>query len=219
MDIQLVIFDFDGTLADTRSNIVRLMQRTMRECGLPVASEDACASTIGLLLDRCFLHLYPGMSEAESREYAGVYRRIFEAEKKNFVPAPFPHVRETLDWLIANNYAAAIASSRTSVSLREFADAMGFSRYFDCIVGGEEVSCPKPDPEAVLKITDSLGVPPSRAMVVGDMPVDVMMGIRAGVHTCAVTYGNASRPDLEKAGAEILISDMAELPGVLAGGQ
>ncbi len=67
----------------------------------------------------------------------------------------------------------------------------------------------KPDPEPVLKTLRELGVRPEECLVVGDMPVDVLMGKRAGAHTCAVTYGNANREDLREAGS--IIDDFAEI--------
>ena len=67
----------------------------------------------------------------------------------------------------------------------------------------------KPDPEPVLKTLRELGYPAEEALVVGDMPVDVQMGSRAGAHTCAVTYGNAGREDLWE--ADYIIDDIANL--------
>ena len=63
MSIRLVIFDFDGTMADTRHNIVITMQRVMRELGMPVADEETCASTIGLPLKDCFRQIFPELTD------------------------------------------------------------------------------------------------------------------------------------------------------------
>ncbi|MBQ1677548.1 MAG: HAD family hydrolase, partial [Bacteroidaceae bacterium] len=79
MKTKLVIFDFDGTLCDTHRCIVTTMQQTQKACRLPVASEDVCASTIGLPLKNCFMHIYPDLSDAEATKCADTYRVIFEA--------------------------------------------------------------------------------------------------------------------------------------------
>ena len=79
------------------------------------------------------------------------------------------------------------------------------------VVGSDEVTHHKPHPEPVNVILSALGVPASETLVVGDMPVDILMGAAAGTHTCAVTYGNASAEELSAAGAEFLIDDMAEV--------
>ncbi len=88
----------------------------------------------------------------------------------------------------------------------------------DCIsyiLGADNVEKSKPDPEPVLKTLRELGIPAEESLVVGDMPVDIIMGLRAGAATCGVTYGNSSRDDLVKASAGYIIDDISELPGLL----
>jgi len=215
MNIRLVIFDFDGTMADTRQNIVRVMQMVMRQLELPVADEETCASTIGLPLKDCFLHIYPELSDAEGEHCAETYRQLFFANAKDFVPDLFPHVRETMELLHAKGIHMAIASSRTSASLHGFVQEMNLSYLVDMVVGSDEVTAHKPDPEPVYAILKSLKFSAEETMVVGDMPVDILMGAAAGTHTCAVTYGNASVESLKACGSEFVIQDMAELPCII----
>ena len=147
--IKSLIFDFDGTLGDTRANIVLTMTQTLKTMGYPVAGENE------------------------------------------------------------------IASSRMSGSLNGFLNNMGISDLISYVVGADNVTFAKPHPEPVLKTLEALGVPPSEAMVIGDMPVDIIMGRQAGVKTCGVTYGNSSRKDLEEAGADYIIDDFPSLPDLL----
>ena len=86
----LALFDFDGTLGDTRRNIVLTMGDTMRELGLPVADGDACAATIGLRLRDAFARLLPGAPDETLDRCVSVYRRIFDEKKKELAPRPFP---------------------------------------------------------------------------------------------------------------------------------
>ena len=209
--IRLIIFDFDGTLGDTRRNILLTMRQTLEELLLPVASEEECAATIGLPLRDCFLQLFPDLSDELADRCAATYRRIFDINKKQLVPALFPHVRETLAELYARGYILTVASSRSSASLREFLSDMGVIDYISLILGADDVARAKPDPEPVLQTLRTLKIPASETLVVGDMPVDILMGARAGARTCAVTYGNASAADLRAAGADVLIDDFAQL--------
>lgn len=215
MSIKLVIFDFDGTMADTRQNIVRVMQMVMGQLRLPVADEETCASTIGLPLKDCFLHIYPELTDAEGEHCAETYRQLFFANAKDFVPNLFPHVRETMEALRAKGIRMAIASSRTSASLHGFIREMDLSEMVGMVVGSDEVEHHKPDPEPVNVILSALNIKAEETIVVGDMPVDIVMGIAAGTHTCAVTYGNASAEELAACGSEFLIQDMAELLNLL----
>ena len=210
MNIRLVIFDFDGTMADTRRNIVITMQRVMRELGMPVADEKTCASTIGLPLKDCFRKIFPELTDDGAEHCAETYRQIFFANAKSLVPDMFPHVQETIDQLHTKHIKMAIASSRTSASLLGFIREMRLTDKIAMVVGSDEVTHHKPHPEPVNVILSALGIPASDTLVVGDMPVDILMGAAAGTHTCAVTYGNASVEELSAAGAEFLIEDMAE---------
>lgn len=209
--IRLIIFDFDGTLGDTRRNILLTMRQTLEELSLPVACEEECAATIGLPLRDCFLQLFPDLSDELADRCAATYRHIFDINKKQLVPALFPHVRETLAELYARGYILTVASSRSSASLREFLSDMGVIDYISLILGADDVARAKPDPEPVLQTLRTLKIPASETLVVGDMPVDILMGARAGARTCAVTYGNASAADLRAAGADALIDDFAQL--------
>ena len=211
MNIRLIIFDFDGTLGDTRHNIVLTMQQTMVELHLPVADEAACAATIGLPLEDCFKQIYPNLTDDSIIKCAAVYRHIFEINKKKLIPAMFPHVKETLHRLHQQGYVLTVASSRSSASLNDFLHDMDIAVYISYVVGADDVTHAKPDPEPVLKTLMALHVPAHEVLVVGDMPVDIMMGRNASTRTCAVTYGNASRHQLEAAGADFIIDDLAEL--------
>ncbi len=207
----MLILDFDGTLADTRHNIVMTLQQVMRQLGHPVADDDACAATIGIPLRDAFLRLIPHLSDEEADHCTSTYRKLFETNRKQLVPQLFPHVRETLDELQHRGIPMAIASSRTSTSLWAFLHDMGIAHYFKLVVGAEDVSQPKPSPMPVLHILDQMHITPDQALVVGDMPVDILMGRNAHVRTYGVTYGNGTASDLLAAGADCLIDDFADL--------
>ena len=217
MNIRLIIFDFDGTLGDTRHNIVLTLQQTMRTLQLPVADEQACAATIGLVLKDSFQRLCPHLTDGQADVCVDTYRRLFSESKKSFVPALFPHVSETLRWLHQQGFLLTVVSSRSSVSLHELLHDMGIADCFCHVLGADEVNRPKPDPEPVFITLKALNAKAEETLVVGDMPVDVLMGKGAGTRTCAVTYGNASRTELEEAGADSIIDDMAELMRVVCG--
>ena len=213
--IRLVILDFDGTLGDTRANIVLTMRQTLEALDYPVASESEIAATIGLPLEESFVVLIPGLSPEGVALCARTYREIFEKNRQWLVPKLFPHVKETLAALSADGYVLSVASSRSSRSLRGFLKDMEIDGYVPYVLGADNVSRAKPDPEPVLQTLRELGFSAGETLVVGDMPVDILMGQRAGARTCAVTYGNATRAQLAAAGADFIIDDFAQLPEVL----
>jgi phosphoglycolate phosphatase len=209
--VRLIILDFDGTLGDTRANIVLTMRQTLARLGYPEQDEETIAATIGVPLEKGFEQMFPGISPEDLSLCARTYRAVFEENRKVLVPNVFPHVMETLAALKEAGYVLTIASSRSYGSLNEFLREMGLAPYITYVLGANSVTHAKPHPEPVLKTMADLGFQADETLVVGDMPVDIQMGKGAGARTCAVTYGNASRADLAAAGADCIIDDFSQM--------
>lgn len=214
-EIKLVIFDFDGTLADTKENIILTFQMTMKELGVEIKSRQECAATIGLTLEDAFKVLYPGMAAEKYILLRDTYRRIFKENRKILVPGLFPEVMETLEELRRRGYLMSIASSRQSPSLHSFLEDMKIAHLFEYAVGGDNVEHPKPAPDAVLQILRHYNLSAEEAFVVGDMPFDINMATNAGVKSCGVTWGNADAAQLKESGANYVIDKMSQLLEIL----
>ena len=214
-EIKLVIFDFDGTLADTKENIILTFQMTMKELGVEIKSRQECAATIGLTLEDAFKVLYPGMAAEKYILLRDTYRRIFKENRKILVPGLFPEVMETLEELQRRGYLMSIASSRQSPSLHSFLEDMKIAHLFEYAVGGDNVEHPKPAPDAVLQILRHYNLSAEEAFVVGDMPFDINMATNAGVKSCGVTWGNADAAQLRESGANYVIDKMSQLLEIL----
>ena len=225
--MKYIIFDFDGTIGDSQSLIVKTLQDTMRARKLEVKSDEACAKTIGLRLDEAFVSLF-GMSAEEGLECAATYRGIFLDNKKTMIVQPFPHVIETLRELHRQGFILGMASSRNHCSLDGYVKQMQLENIFSSIVAGDDVEHVKPAPDMVfMALGEMKGMknPVTSAesgdvedmldevLVVGDMTFDVDMAHNAGCKACAVTYGNGTREQL--ASAEFIIDDFAELLGLV----
>ena len=213
MSIKLIIFDFDGTLGDTRRNIVTTMQMAISEMQLPSRTEAECASTIGLPLAGCFKTLFPDIQEEFIPRCAETYRRIFNENLQKITPEAFPSVVKTLKALKEQGFVLTIASSRSRNSLTELTRDMGIADYISYLIGADDVKEAKPRPEPVLKTLAAMQFDASETLVVGDMAVDILMGANAGTKTCGVTWGNGSREELTEAGANVIIDSMEELIG------
>lgn len=225
--MKYIIFDFDGTIGDSQSLIVKTLQDTMRAKKLEVKSDEACAKTIGLRLDEAFVSLF-GMSAEEGMECAATYREIFLDNKKTMIVQPFPHVIETLRELHRRGYILGMASSRNHCSLDGYVKQMQLEDIFSSIVAGDDVEHVKPAPDMVfMALGEMKGMknPVTSAesgdvedmldevLVVGDMTFDVDMAHNAGCKVCAVTYGNGTCEQL--ASAEFIIDDFADLLGLV----
>ena len=225
--MKYIIFDFDGTIGDSQSLIVKTLQDTMRARKLEVKSDEACAKTIGLRLDEAFVSLF-GMSAEEGMECAATYREIFLENKMTMIVQPFPHVIDTLRELHRQGYILGMASSRNHCSLDGDVKQMQLENIFSSIVAGDDVEHVKPAPDMVFKAlgemlgmknpgvsaeTENIKDVLAETLVVGDMNFDVDMAHHAGCKACAVTYGNGTREQL--ASAEFIIDDFAELLGLV----
>lgn len=206
--MKTIILDFDGTLGDTRAVIVKTMQQTIAELGLPQRSDAECVATIGLPLHEGFRSLIP-MTEEMGQRCAEVYRRLFDVNNVAGAVPMFPHVRETIAELYGRGLTLTIASSRGRDTLSGFLRDMKLEQYISRVVAVSDVEHAKPEPDMVLDILRYVGCRADEALVVGDTVFDIEMGRRAGAKTCGVTYGNGTRESL--AGADFLIDDFGEL--------
>ena len=110
--IKTLILDFDGTIADTRSVILKTMHQTIAEYGMPQPDDYTCAATIGLPLDEAFVRML-GINRDEGLRCAGIYRRLFEVNNSEGAVTMFPNVADTIRRMHAQGLTITIASRTT----------------------------------------------------------------------------------------------------------
>lgn len=211
MEKKLILFDFDGTLCDTRESIVRTYHMVIDKLGLEDKDDELLASTIGTPLVKAYPFLFPHMTPEEATNAVAVHRSFWDTRQDILQPKLFPGVADTLAVLADKGYTMTIASARRRDTLKHYLDIFGVAQYFDFILGVEDVVNAKPEPEAVLVTLEHYGCDAADALMVGDMPVDILMGAGAKVATCGVTYGNSCREELAASGADYIIDEFKEL--------
>ena len=215
METKVIIFDFDGTLCDTRSNIIIAFRATMEHLGLEMRDEETCGATIGLTLRDGFKSMYPDFDDAKIDYCVETYRQIFAERRKELMPDLFPGVKETLEALRKRGHRMTIATSRLTDSLMLFMRHHGIDHYFEYAVGSDSVTHHKPHPEPALKTLAALNIAPSEAIMVGDMPVDIAMAHNAGIRAIGVDYGNATREELEAAEADWIVDSITKILDII----
>lgn len=215
MKYKNILFDFDGTLADTREGILRTVQGTLERMGLPPAKPEEVVKTIGLPLTECFRRATT-TPESRIEEAAQVYRDIFPLLALDHITL-FDGVLRTLAELQSRGLTMAVASSRHHISLDPLVEQLGISRYIPLsqVYGEDESLHPKPAPDLALSILQSMNLQAAETLVVGDTIYDLMMGSAAGCHTCGVTYGNQSREQLATATPGHIIDHLPSLLSLL----
>lgn len=207
-EIKLIILDFDGTLGDTAALIIRTMQATIKELGLPSRTDKECGEMIGLRLIEIPHVLFPECGDI-SELYASTYRRLFHEFNTDGAVTLYPNVMETLMELKRRGKTLTIASSRSHASLAEYIENLGLSDIISYILGADDVKEGKPNPEAIFKTLERFDFDTEETIMIGDTVFDINMGINAGVKTCGVTYGNGSRESLSD--ADWVIDDFGSL--------
>lgn len=210
MNYKGIIFDFDGTLADTNKGIVSTYKATFEEMGLPVPSTEKITSTIGLPLKDCFLAMDGTMTDAQADEAVIVYRRLFPSLAVECTSA-FPGVPEMLKYFHGHGIKMAIATSRNSRTLGLLCSKLGIGEYFESMYSADDVINHKPAPDAAVKAMESMGLSADEVLVAGDATYDILMGKGAGCRTCACSWGNQSREMLQSAEPDFIIDSVSEL--------
>ena len=206
-----VIFDFDGTIADTRLCIIRSFQHALDAMNLPAVDDAEIQALIGLPLREMFFRL-GGLSRVEEQDKAmEIYRAYFDTIYLECVDL-FDGVRDTLEMLFfGKDIVMGVATGRNKDSLYNMVCALEIGDFFHGMYSDDDVVEKKPAPEMANRLIADWGVDPDAVLVVGDTIYDIEMGQRAGCRTCGVSYGNHSAEQLTKQGADNVISQMAEL--------
>lgn len=205
-----MILDFDGTMGDTQDLIVRTMQQTIQQLGLPSRTDEQCAAMIGLPLKHTFTTLIE-MSEEMGERCAELYRRLFNENNVPGAVPVFPNVLDTVRMLHERGLILTIASARRRDTLVEFLESMNLMQYIPYVISASDIENAKPAPDMVLKTLEDYHLSADEAIVVGDTKYDIEMAHRAGVKAVGVTYGNGTVEELRAYGAEYIIDDFAQL--------
>lgn len=207
----VVLFDFDGTVADTQPAIFRVAMQIMRDHGYD-PDPSKMLTMIGPPLEEGF-SLVCGMDKAEARECADAYRDLFS---RTVTPDEFPlmpGMRELLDALVASGRRLAVATSRMEESAQEMIASLGLTQ-FEAIIGrihGVRYS----KAESIEGALQALRVSARDAIMVGDRMHDVI-GARGWEMPCIGLYSGAAYPgELEEAGAVATCHSVEELGHLL----
>ncbi len=214
-DIDAVLFDMDGTLIHTDDADVRRWARRMaRVYRTPEKAQDAARRVVMSLetpVNALFTFLdWFGLDTLVVRVWAA--GRAAGRAGEN-IP-PIDGVGGMIGQL-ALRYRLAVVSTRTSPESEQFLRMLGVREHFGAIAGRDTTWRIKPHPQPVWYVADRLGVDPGRCLMVGDTTVDITAGRRAGARTCGVLCGYGERPELERAGADLILPHTALLADLL----
>ena len=185
--VRALIFDLDGTLIDSKQDLIHSVNAMLRELGRRELAEETISGYIGhgapQLVTRA---LGDGCTEEERQRALQFFLSYYELHKMDTTCA-YPGVPETLEKL-ASMPMTVLTNKPVRISVR-ILDAMGLSKYFRAIYGGNSFETKKPDPLGARTILRELGAEPREVLLVGDSEVDVQTARNAGTLAAAVNYG------------------------------
>ena len=206
--ISLIVYDFDGTLVDTLFDIADAVNLSLNELGLRTLSRATIRKYVGKGVERLIAQSIDGTGYMDFPRAVELFRRHYSENLMNHTRF-YPSGREILDHF--RDKKQAICSNKPEDFVRRILESLKSLDYFDAILGGDSVGSKKPDPEGLLHLLDRFQCSPERAVVVGDSPVDIEMGKRAGVYTCVVNYGLGDPKEIASAGPDCSIDHLSQL--------
>ncbi|NDV88010.1 HAD-IA family hydrolase [Aurantimonas aggregata] len=211
--MKAILFDCDGTIADSFGVICDIMRRTFLAHGLDAPEDAATRDIIGLSLDTAIGRLHPGVDSLLLASLVTGYRTQFRAARAepDFREALFPEMKGLIDRLSArDSLLLGMVTGKSRRGVAAICEAHDMTAAFSVVRTADD--CPsKPHPAMVLECCEVLGVDAGETLVVGDSIYDVEMARAAGATAFGVAWGT-HRPDmLIAAGAAAVAGTPAEL--------
>jgi phosphoglycolate phosphatase len=224
--IQLVIFDLDGTLIDSRLDLVHSVNAALRHIERPELPDDVIASYVGdgapILIQRAlgaeagddalvrkglefFLSYYREHKLDHTTVYTGIAPALATIQRSSSINGTPSQASRRL----------AVLTNKPVNPSRAIVNALGLGHFFSQVYGGNSFATKKPDPEGARRLLEETGVKPEQAAIVGDSHVDIRTGRNAGVWTVGVTYGFAPHT-LESEASDVLVDTAEELAAVFS---
>jgi phosphoglycolate phosphatase len=207
----LVVFDLDGTLVDGYAGISDALEYAMRGMGLLPPVPGAVRGMVGEGLERL---LEKAVGPDRAAEGVGLFRERYEHVAVELTEM-MPDVRDVLEALESAGWRMIVTSNKPSRFSKMILDAKGISRFFQRVEGPDAQAPPKPDPAMLNRALLALGIPPSEAVVVGDMEIDARFARAAGCRAALVPGGSGTPEELARAGADVVLENLRALPSWL----
>ena len=207
--IDLIVFDWDGTLMDSETKIVRCVQGAARDTGIADPGAGAIRHIIGLGLQEAMQALFPAETALQHQQLIERYRAHFLELDDTAMPL-FPGVAEGLAALADQGYLLAVATGKSRRGLERVFDDTGTRNLFVASRCADEAFS-KPHPRMLEDVLEATGVMPQRAIMVGDTVYDMQMAGNARVAGLAVSYGVHTRASLLEQGALACLDSFAEV--------
>ena len=211
-----VLFDLDGTLANSLYDIADAMNRTLLRFDCSIYDYEAYRYFVGSGLRNLVIQCLPENRQGK-KEVDEVLAVMMEEYGKSYVDKTvlYDGIPELLDALVAKKYKLAVLSNKADELTQKVADRLLTNWSFDIILGATERFPRKPAPDSALFVAGKLGVAPENILYLGDTNIDMQTANAAGMYAVGVTWGFRPRKELEENGAKMIIDLPPDLLKIL----
>ena len=208
---RLIIYDLDGTLADTLEDLTQAVNHTLRSLRAPELSREEVRGYVGRGVHD-LIRSSLKTDEARRVDDGVAAFRAYYAQHLLDHTRLYPGASSLLDHFA--DRAQAVVTNKPDPFSQEILAALGVLRYFVAVIAGEAEFPKKPDPASVRALMARVQVHPEEALLVGDSAIDVETGRNAGIMTACVLHGLGGEAELRAARPDVLVRDFAELLAV-----
>lgn len=211
VSVDLLIFDLDGTLADTKQDIAMAVNLTLQAFGLPPKEPTVIYGYVGDGVRKLLHRAFEGQPDGLYERALKVFRQHYLAHLLDTTQF-YPGVMEVLDHF--KHKKKAIATNKPFEYTQKIVSGLGVGDRFDLVLGGDSTLHLKPHPAIIQEVLDRLGVQGKRAVMIGDGVNDILAARAAGTKSCAVGYGLGQPEDLLAAKPDFFCARLKDLPGI-----
>jgi phosphoglycolate phosphatase len=213
---RVVIFDFDGTLADTWRDLAAALNRTLADAGLAPVEGPQVKAWIGDGALKLLANALPELERAPER-LESHYERFRAHYDRCCLDTTdlYPGMAQCLETL--SGETLAVLSNKPVRFLHRIIDGLGLKSVFGAVLGGDTLAIRKPDPAVLVHVLERLGSRDAEVWMIGDSAIDVETGRAAGARTIGCGWGLRGHEELRAAGAEFLLEHPREIAPIVLG--
>ena len=213
---EVLLFDLDGTLVDSATDLHRAMNMSLNALQLPTVTEAQVRIWVGkgtaLFCQSALQHLTGKVDPAQQQQLLDTFLKIYNADPC-VETQPFDGILEFLEWGLAQKKTMICVTNKPELPARAIVDHLGMTHYFADVIGGDRFEERKPHPRQLLHCVEQYAQSKDQVLMIGDSSNDVEAARRAGIDCVVVSYGYNHGENILDCQPQQVVDNLCELIG------
>ncbi len=213
---EVLLFDLDGTLVDSATDLHRAMNMSLNALQLPTVTEAQVRVWVGkgtaLFCQSTLQHLTGKVDPAQQQQLLETFLKIYNADPC-VETQPFDGILEFLEWGLAQKKTMICVTNKPELPARAIVDHLGMTHYFADVIGGDRFEERKPHPRQLLHCVEQYAQSKDQVLMIGDSSNDVEAARRAGIDCVVVSYGYNHGENILDCQPQQVVDNLCELIG------